>query len=373
MLSRFDASRSLSLELPGVQVDYLAWERKVCSQAVKTRLPISGSLSLTNKCNLRCVHCYLQNSRDVAEISTQAWLDIIDQVEHAGCLWLLLTGGEPLVRKDFPEIYMHAIQKGMLVTVFTNATLVDDAVVDLWSKWPPFAIEVSLYGFTEETYRRVTGSSQAKHKCFEAVERLIRKRLPVRLKSMLLQQNAGELARLEEYCKNSGIHFRSDPIVSPTQDGCTKPCESQCRLDTISDFYLQRMRKRPDIWMNQFHKIEKLPERKKLFSCGAGKASFNVFPNGRLSLCILDKPLYDLTCGTFKDGWNGVCEERGSLDLPENHPCLGCRLMMFCSHCAPMAKMETGSEYGFSERLCKITRECFRIYKSCIPKHLLKP
>jgi len=57
-------------------------------------------------------------------------LGILDEVADAGCLWLLITGGEPLLRPDFRDIYMYAKRKGFLITLFTNGTLLDADIAD---------------------------------------------------------------------------------------------------------------------------------------------------------------------------------------------------------------------------------------------------
>jgi MoaA/NifB/PqqE/SkfB family radical SAM enzyme len=72
-----------------------------------------GSAEVTARCNLRCAHCYINLPADdraarQRELSLQDWRRIIDEIVAEGCLWLLFTGGEPLVRPDFPDIYLHA-------------------------------------------------------------------------------------------------------------------------------------------------------------------------------------------------------------------------------------------------------------------------
>jgi len=73
-----------------------------------------------------------------------------------GAFWCLITGGEPLLRKDFADIYLCLKNKGLLVSVFTNATLLNRDHIELFKKYPPRDIEVSVYGVTPETYESVT-------------------------------------------------------------------------------------------------------------------------------------------------------------------------------------------------------------------------
>ncbi|MEE9523617.1 MAG: radical SAM protein, partial [Thermodesulfovibrionales bacterium] len=97
------------------------------------RVPVNATLELTYRCNNRCVHCYcnLPTGDKIAresELSLEEIEKIFDELKEMGCLWLLITGGEPLLRDDFSQVYLAAKSRGFLVTVFTNGILVDDEV-----------------------------------------------------------------------------------------------------------------------------------------------------------------------------------------------------------------------------------------------------
>ena len=98
------------------------------------RIPLSGSLEVTFRCNLRCAHCYLGDNRSGVpgeqELTKEEIFAILDQVTEAGTLWFLLTGGEPFIRPDFMDIYRYAAHKGLLVTIFTNGTLLTPQLAD---------------------------------------------------------------------------------------------------------------------------------------------------------------------------------------------------------------------------------------------------
>src|SRR5687768_13165446 len=114
------------------------------------RIPIEGTVETTFRCNLRCAHCYVNEAvgdfatRD-RELSLERLKELIDEIVAAGTLFVLFTGGEILVRPDFPELYEYAVKKGLLVTVFTNGTLVTDRIADLFAEYRPDTIEISLY------------------------------------------------------------------------------------------------------------------------------------------------------------------------------------------------------------------------------------
>jgi hypothetical protein len=95
------------------------------------RIPIDGILETTFRCNLNCVHCYVNepaSSREVREreLPLPRLLRVVDEIAEAGCLNLLLTGGEVLLRPDFKDLYVYILRRGIRVTIFTNGTLVTD-------------------------------------------------------------------------------------------------------------------------------------------------------------------------------------------------------------------------------------------------------
>ena len=109
------------------------WIDQFNHRVVADRVPVSGMIELTRRCNLKCVHCYLGEGADRSghgEMTTEQVFDVVDQITAAGCLYLTITGGDPMMRKDFPEVYRHAKESGLLVTVMCDGVLVTKKVVD---------------------------------------------------------------------------------------------------------------------------------------------------------------------------------------------------------------------------------------------------
>jgi MoaA/NifB/PqqE/SkfB family radical SAM enzyme len=102
------------------------------------------------------------------ELSYEEHCRILDEIADAGCLWLLYSGGEIFARGDFLEIYTYAKKKGLLITLFTNGTMITPKIADYLLEWRPFSIEVTLYGHTKGTYERLTGIPGSYEKCMSA-------------------------------------------------------------------------------------------------------------------------------------------------------------------------------------------------------------
>lgn len=239
---------------------------RLSRQAVKAGIPLSASMELTERCNLHCVHCYLGDQdalrqNRARELNTAQWLKVIDQIADLGCLYLLITGGDPLIRKDFAEIYTHARRRGLLVTVFTNGTLVTDAMVELFRELPPFVIEVTLYGATQATYEAITGVPGSYARCLAGFEKLRALGLDARLKTILMKPNQQEFQQIADFCRAHSHRgkFRFDFEIQGCLDGEKGPIalrldpEEAVRVEftqpdraaTWRDYYQKRLPQTP--------------------------------------------------------------------------------------------------------------------------------
>lgn len=136
--------------------------------------PLFGAFELTSKCNLDCKMCYIHTEEaklhPTADLTKKQIFHIIDDAIEAGMMFCLLTGGECLLRADFKEIYLYLYNKGIYISVNTNAVLLTDECIDFFCRHRPERIQISLYGSNNETYVNVTGKP-----CFTQVDSVIHK------------------------------------------------------------------------------------------------------------------------------------------------------------------------------------------------------
>src|SRR5207237_3734652 len=134
-----------------ISTRYAAFSAKLHRMATPSHVPLNGSIEVTHRCPLTCPHCYnnLPMSDAAAqqrELTRDEHFRIVDELAEAGCLWMLYTGGEIFARRDFLEIYTHARKSGILLTLFTNGTMITPRVADYLAEDRPFAMYFSLYG-----------------------------------------------------------------------------------------------------------------------------------------------------------------------------------------------------------------------------------
>jgi MoaA/NifB/PqqE/SkfB family radical SAM enzyme len=152
------------------------------------RAAVEVSIEMTHRCPLECQHCYNNlPMADVqarnAELTFDEHVKLLDELVDAGCLWILYTGGEIFARKDFLNIYTEAKKRGFLITLFTNGTMINQRIADHLAEYRPFAIEITLYGATRETYEALTRIPGSFDRCMKGIHLLLERNLPLKLKT----------------------------------------------------------------------------------------------------------------------------------------------------------------------------------------------
>jgi len=331
--------------------DYL---RQFSRKAAQQRIPLSGSIDLTHRCNLRCVHCYIGSRAAQQELSAAQLVSILDEITDAGCLYFLITGGEPLLRKDFADIYRHARTNGLLVTVFTNGTLITDEILELFRDLPPRQIEISLYGATAETYERITGIPGSFERCLKGIQRLLALQLNVKLKTVLMTLNRHEFFDIQEIAKEFGIEFRFDPAVFARLDGDKTPLQLRVPVDEAIEKDLSDQ-DRLRAWLEYFRRRKDLAATDALYQCGAGLTYFHIDPHGDLRPCLMiPKPAYSLLKGSFLAGWRDVMPRIRRKKPGASYPCNRCEKRILCGFCPAFFALENGAEDARSDYLCAL-------------------
>ncbi|HML47216.1 MAG TPA: radical SAM protein, partial [Clostridia bacterium] len=138
------------------------FQSAILDYASANRIPYKGTFELTPRCSLKCKMCLMRlDGCDMPaqgrELTTAEWIRLGGMAFEAGTMDLLLTGGEPMLRPDFAEIYEALSDMGFLLRVFTNGTLLTPKILSLFEERPPQGIELTVYGASPETYERVGG------------------------------------------------------------------------------------------------------------------------------------------------------------------------------------------------------------------------
>jgi len=323
---------------------------------------------LTFGCGLHCRHCYTDcynNSfHKKKELKSKEVKLLLDKIYDAGVVWVCFTGGDPLVRRDFLEIYSYAKKKGFLITVFTNGLLFTNRILDFLVKSPPYSIEITLNGITQETYEGITQVSGSFEKVIANIKEIKRRRLPLILKTNCLKQNKHELGKIKAFAdellgKSRGrYHFKYDPMIYPRLNGDRSSCAHRLSFGEI----MEARKQDPDIWA-EYQKgmradiLDINRDKAYLYRCNSWMSNFFINPYGRLKFCqFSDKFSVDLKTTSFHDGFYKVFPRLLSEKFKTNSKCINCRLRPICYHCPARAYLETGDEEAPVPYYCQLAK-----------------
>jgi radical SAM protein with 4Fe4S-binding SPASM domain len=345
------------MECPQIPIiSYRDFSSPLHDQAAQKNIPIVGELDLTRRCNLQCKHCYCYQDHNKKELTTDEVYRILDEITDAGCLWLLFTGGEPLIRPDFLDIYTYAKKKGLVITLFTNGTLVTPEIADYLREWPPFSVEISIYGAIQKTHESVTGVPGSYKRCLDGIEMLIQRDIPLKLKTMIITLNQHELWMMKKFSQEHNLDFRFDTLVHPRLDGTKQPCQFRVSLHDAVEFDFSDS-VRHDRWRRIYSQYLKKNRviTDFLYPCGFGIFSFHITAYGELQICLIaNEPSFSLRENSFSKCWLELIKEIQLIKSKETNECKYCKLFPLCAPCPAWAKLENGDPNSVVEYTCQI-------------------
>ncbi len=342
---------------------YGAFSSLIHERQQSHRSPAEVSIELTHRCPLACQHCYNnlpmgdQNAR-AQELSFAEHVKLLDELAELGTLWILYTGGEVFARKDFLDIYTEAKKRGFLVTIFTNGTLITPRIADHLVEYPPFSIEITLYGATRETYEELTQVPGSYDRCMKGIRLLLDRGLPLKLKTVPTTINFHEVYEMKRMAEEDfGVEFKFDPLVNPRVDCSQSPLAVRLTPKQVValDFH-DATRK------SEYHKLAsaelaapRRPLNTQRYTCGGGQNGCAIDPAGRMSICVLSgQDGHNLRENSFREGWLGRMSEIRATKRSRQTICDNCRIQSLCSMCAANGELENGDPESPVEFLCEV-------------------
>lgn len=319
-------------------------------------IPLDCSFELTYRCNLKCRHCYCVSDGSREELDLGRIRGILDELAESGCLWVLFTGGEPLLRPDFLDIYTYAKHKGLLVMLFTNGTLLTPGIADHLAEYRPFVIEISLYGATEDTYEKVTGVKGSYARCMRGIELARERELPLKLKTMITRDNYKEVPAIRDFANRIGVEYRFDAMLNPRFDGSKDHLSLRIPPRAFVDMEIRHKEFAED-WERFCRDFWNMPANDDIFICPAGRNSCHIDPYGKLQICLMTKKWsYDLKAGTFREGWLEFIPKVRAIKSRQKTKCFTCEVFPVCDRCPGWSLLETGEPESPVDYLCEIAR-----------------
>lgn len=344
-----------------------SWAEGLHRKSAERRVPLAAMLELTSRCNLRCVHCYLgpqevQQQARAAEMTTGEVCGVIDQLADAGCLYLTITGGDPMMRRDFVDVYRHARERGLLVSVFCDGILVHERVLDVFRELPPRRVEISLYGATAETYERVTRVTGSFAGAMRGIRQLMDHGIRVGLKTVLMTINQHELEAMEQFAARLGVPFRFDGAIFPClPDASTAPLAVRVSAEDLVRAEMADPQRRA-AWVRAYRHAQREPATDRVYTCGAGQNTLYVDPAGNLSPCLMTTHhRVSLREKTLRQGWDEDLATVREKRYSSTDAAIPAELRGACAHCPGVNRLETGSETQSSPFAIDVARARRRV------------
>lgn len=333
-------------------------------------------MELTERCNNNCHHCYINqpaSDRSLAarELSTAEIKDVLVQGTILGAILVRFTGGEPLLRDDFEEIYLFARSLGLKVMIYTNATLITPYLADLFARIPPLEkMEISVYGMTARTYESVTRNPGSFDAFWRGVNLLLEKRVPFVVKGAYLTMNKDEMDTFEKWATT--IPWMDNP------PGYSMFFCLRCRRDSEKkDSHIKHLRVSPQDGLtlltrhpsryhnNLYGLISSITGTRgdTLFGCGAGHRRFCIDSYGFIQPCLELRHrdcVLDIRHNSLQEAlvdFFPKMRQRRATNPQYLERCGNCFLIDLCEQCPAYSWLENGILDSPVEYHCEITHK----------------
>ena len=338
---------------------WIRYKKELSTMCTNKKIPFNACFEFTPLCNFNCNMCYVHLTTEQAAkqgkmLSTEQWLEMGRQAQKMGTLFLELTGGEALTRKDFPLLYSALVDMGFLITLRSNGYMLTDEILALLTKKKPRHISITIYGASDETYQKVCGVKDGFTVVSKNVEKLIAAGIDVRLTITKTKNNEDDVVKIKEWAKKIGKNVEVFGGIFQPREG-TERKVNDVRL-TFSD---------EDCEITDDMKFRKYPEstdisRTELFSgCKNFGAKYCITWNGHLTVCngftyIWENPFVD----NLESAYKRLYERLYKLKKPKE--CADCKYFDFCIACPVNFVSETGDPQKTCENICRIARYYYK-------------
>ncbi len=345
------------------------------SKAHRSPFPLSMTFELSPLCNLSCKMCYVRESpveiagHGRSMMTLDAWKRLADEAFNEGTLFVLLTGGEPFLWKDFRDLYEYLHNKGFLVSINTNGTLINEDTVRWLQKYPPARINITMYGANDATYERLCGVSGMYTKVTENIERLLQAGIRTKLNTSMTPYNVQDMEHIIRFSKEHGLLYDVTTYMFPPVRRHEQEFKAGVRLSPAETAQYRIHLKKLEMSESDFHlylanlangiapppglDVSCIDPIDGTVSCQAGKGSYWVTWDGLLIPCgMVPHPAADLKELSLKRAWNMISEETAKIRT--SGVCENCGNRKVCHACLATAVTETGSYSGIPTYLCQM-------------------
>ena len=360
-----------------IPLTWKAYADQIWLQARRDCRPVTATFELTPLCNFRCRMCYVRLDPGRLEAlgrlrTADEWLDLARQAMELGLYGVTLSGGEPLLHPEFERLYTELSRMGLMVSVLSNGSLITRKHVELFRAYPPASIRITLYGASNETYRRLCGIADGFDRVMAASRMIIDAGLPLSFSFTETSENVGDLDAVLDIARDFDRHI----IVASDLNCAVRGASSEA--DDLRVELDERLQSESGSRFTPAKTDKVIQQAAKeglltgLFrSCRAYRTFFFVDWNGDMENCASmsfchSKPFED----GFAAAWNDMQENLQRLLLPDR--CKTCPDERFCIACPGKRNAESSRPDGIPARYCKEARAWHNLWAAKTDKEVSK-
>ena len=305
-------------------------EKRILSRAAQLQNPVNGSLELLPLCNMNCDMCYIRLSRKEVEAQgglrdAEEWIQLGKEMAQAGVLFLLLTGGEPLMFPGFQRLYRELKSMGMILTINTNGTLLDEEWADFFGQYKPRRINITLYGADDIAYEKLCHYPDGFSKTIEAIQLLRERGVDVKINGSVTKYNRKDMKEIYRIGRELNVPVHMDTYMLPGNHERRLPLEQQSRLlpedAAAAEIDMQSMEMPSEVFQRYVQEILVQIENREIsypdqITCLAGNCSFAIGWQGKMRPCVtFDEPAVSVFDKGFLPAWKEISQVSKDLRL----------------------------------------------------------
>lgn len=343
------------------------------SQQIKPYL-MSIQFELTSKCNERCIHCYIPNSKKDSgkEMPLSLFKDIIKQFHDMGGLQVSLSGGEILLHKNIWEIVNLCREYDMQIVLLSNLYHLNDEDIKKIKQANVSMVQTSLYSMNPEIHDYITKIKGSYDKIKRAIELLVKNNIPTSISCPILKSNKDCYVNILEYAHSLGIKAQTDFILMARENLEIDNLENRISIkesEKIIKLILENnMRDTNDFIKKNSKKNLKALLSKDMSICAAGINNLCISSNGDAYPCNGWQSFKagNLCLETLKDIWTNspVLKKLRSIKRSDFPKCIDCNAAEYCSICMARNCNESGGDpLQLNPHFCEIAHLNKKIYE----------
>ena len=284
-----------------------------------------------------------------------------------------MTGGEPLLFPGFKEVYIELQKMGMILTINTNGTLIDEEWADFFQKYKPRRMNITLYGADDQAYEQLCHYPGGFQKTVNAVRLLRDREIDVKINGSITSKNEEDIRKILDIADDLDAAVNLDTYMYPASRERNKPFDEQSRMNPKDAAMAKKL-----IFQHQWGEealreyqdhvismVEDHPQNMQYsrhISCLAGNCSFTVNWQGMMRPCVMQsQPEVNVFAEGFQRSWEMISAQTKEILI--NERCTECKYRPICNTCAAAALLETGDYEGIPEYICEYTKEFYKIMK----------